>query len=387
MLFDMRPKTNREDLFGRDAELDGLKSALQYSAPLVILLGQRRVGKTSLLKTALDELDSPWIYLDMRRLDEEGYSKVVFYRILSDEITRLNEGWKRLGEALKKVRGIQIAGSGIELDWSEKGPLLSSLFQSLDHWAASQTRKREMRKKDVSSGKNGGNFLIIAIDEAQLLNNMLGGKGKVDFRSLIAYCYDNLPHIKFLLTGSEVGLLMDFLSLEDPKSALFGRGIDEITLHRFTREKSIEYLEAGFTEYNVKLRPETIQIAVDKLDGVVGWLTLFGNSAVQSKKRRNQDEDEILGSVVDLAKNTVRGELKSILVRSRYYGLALKSLASGRRHWRDIKSDLSSWIRRPVTDAQVTRTLSSLVKLDLVEKQNGDYVINDPVVSQFAKDI
>ena len=149
MLFDMRPKVGRHDLYGREAELASMLAALESATPLILLLGQRRIGKTSLLKTSLAEARRPYIYLDMRRLDEEGYSKVVLYRLLSEEMTRLNSTWKKLGEALKRVKGVQVAGTGIELDWSRTGLLLSSLFNSLDRWAE-------------------GNKIVVAIDEAQL---------------------------------------------------------------------------------------------------------------------------------------------------------------------------------------------------------------------------
>lgn len=53
MLFDVRPKTDRKDLFGRERELEWLLGALRSDVPLILLLGVRRVGKTSLLRVAL----------------------------------------------------------------------------------------------------------------------------------------------------------------------------------------------------------------------------------------------------------------------------------------------------------------------------------------------
>jgi AAA+ ATPase superfamily predicted ATPase len=373
MLFDTRPKIRREDLYGRETELNELLDAMKSETPLIILLGQRRIGKTSLLKTGLENIEQPSIYLDMRRLEEEGYSKVVLYRILSDEMTRLNSTWGKLGEVLKRVKGVEVAGSGIELDWSEKGSLLSSIFGSLEDWSKKQRTKKRAR-----------NDLLVAIDEAQLLNKLKGGKGKIDFPNLIAYCYDNLPHVKFILTGSEVGLLMDFIGSESSKSPLYGRGKEEITLTRFSQEKSFGYLIEGFKQCKLKIKEDTLEKVVGSLDGIVGWLTLYGNYRM---RRKNAKETEIMHSVLDAAKDTARNELQSILARSKYYGLALKSMANGRTQWSEIKSDLSSWIKRPITDSQVTRTLSTLRKLDIVEKHGDNYSINDPIVSEFAKEL
>ncbi|MEM2563798.1 MAG: ATP-binding protein, partial [Candidatus Bathyarchaeia archaeon] len=54
-----------------------------------------------------------------------------------------------------------------------------------------------------------------SFDEAQMLRFLEGGKGRIDFRRMLAYAYDNLRGLRFILTGSEVGLLLSFLRLEE----------------------------------------------------------------------------------------------------------------------------------------------------------------------------
>lgn len=369
MLFDVRPKSTRKELYGRDLELDRLIKTLSSGPPLVILLGIRRIGKTSLLKTALHQIQIPSIYVDMRRLEEEGYSKVVLYRILSEQMNKLSSVHTKITDALKHVKGVQIVGNAIELDWSAKGTLLSSVFDSLDQM---------MEKRKTS--------LVVAVDEAQLLKNMVGGKGKIDFRSLIAYAYDNLPNIKFLLTGSEIGLLMDFIGVENPKSALYGRGREEIILERFSREKSFDFLEKGFAEIKVKMNSDDLRKAVEALDGIVGWLTLYGSLATSSSKDRTQ-RNHLLEKVLENAKEAIKAELDPILARSRYYRLVLISLSREKAHWIKVKRDLSSWIGRPISDAQVTNALRTLCQLSILENVNGEYSICDPIIKEFAKSL
>ncbi|WP_297499331.1 hypothetical protein [Thermococcus sp.] len=71
----------------------------------------------------------------------------------------------------------------------------------------------EILEKISSWAENEGIRVIIAFDEAQYLR--FSG---IRYDSLIAYAVDNLPGITFALTGSEVGMLHDFLGLEDPKN-------------------------------------------------------------------------------------------------------------------------------------------------------------------------
>ena len=48
MLFDPRSKENLNELFDREEEIEKLNQAVK--TPLTLLLGMRRIGKTSLLK-------------------------------------------------------------------------------------------------------------------------------------------------------------------------------------------------------------------------------------------------------------------------------------------------------------------------------------------------
>jgi AAA+ ATPase superfamily predicted ATPase len=176
---------------------------------------------------------------------------------------------------------------------------------------------------------------------------------------------------------------MDFIGAEDSRSPLYGRGREEIILERFSREKSLSFLESGFKEHKTKADPEVLKKVVERLDGIVGWLTLYGSMSVL-KKRLNDKE---LESVLEAAKNMAKDEMQPILRRSKYYKLALKSMSTGKTNWIDIKRDIASWIGRPTTDTQVTRTLETLVKLGTIEKGLEGYTIVDRIVREFAKEL
>jgi ABC-type phosphate/phosphonate transport system ATPase subunit len=51
MLFDLKPKDEPGELFGREAELDRMAELLK-AGNWVVVLGPRMVGKTSLIKAA-----------------------------------------------------------------------------------------------------------------------------------------------------------------------------------------------------------------------------------------------------------------------------------------------------------------------------------------------
>ena len=64
MLFDPRPKERREDLYNFDEELNKLIKS--FGEPLIVVSGLRRTGKTSLILTALNISEKPFIYIDLR---------------------------------------------------------------------------------------------------------------------------------------------------------------------------------------------------------------------------------------------------------------------------------------------------------------------------------
>jgi AAA+ ATPase superfamily predicted ATPase len=361
LLFDLKPKTKREELFGREKELVELHSALT-KYPLTIVTGIRRIGKTSLLKTALNEFKQPSIYLDARVLDEEGYTRRALYELISQQISRMSGLLLKAKDFAKRVKGVHVGPVGIELDWSKSGTRLSSLFNALDEWASHE-----------------GKTLVVAVDEAQILRRLAGGKGRIDFTQLIAYCYDNLTNIKFVLSGSEVGLLYEFLGLERPESALYARGYKSIVLERFSKQTSLDFLKAGFEELGVTPSEELNEV-VERLDGLVGWLTLFGH--VASEKGLHNALQEVLKK----AKGIIKKEIAHLLQRSNYYKPILKALSQGKSGWSEIKKELINQTGRFVSDAQFNRALMNLVDLSFVEHYQNGYTIPDPVLREVAKD-
>lgn len=84
------------------------------------------------------------------------------------------------------------------------------------------------RLSDISEKENRA--VIIVIDESQELRKLKG----YNLLSPIAYSYDNLS-TKFILTGSEIGMVHKFLKLNDPKSPLFGRAMSDVVVKPFPR--------------------------------------------------------------------------------------------------------------------------------------------------------
>ncbi|KUO40725.1 MAG: hypothetical protein APZ16_01010 [Candidatus Hadarchaeum yellowstonense] len=354
MLFDPEPKKKKRDFYNREAELHELLESIEKEK-LVVIQGIRRLGKSSLLNVALSESKHPFVKIDLREIyfAHGSISKFYLYHALSQELSRLSRT-HRLTSWLEKVRGIRIAGFEIQLDWREKGASLADVFRVTDRWASAHEER-----------------MIVAIDEAQYLR--LAGRMKYD--GLLAWAIDNLDNLTFILTGSQVGLLRDFLGLENPRSPLYGRYAKIINLRRLDREEAMDFLERGFKE--AKTKPPDLEKVVDALDGLIGWLALYGHTCVSEGRA---DLEWFLKMAAKLAAE----ESKKILRWSDRYQVVLRAIASGALKWSEIYAGVSGKLG-PIPKSDLTYLLDNLVRYGYLERrEDGSFIIPDPVIRYMA---
>ncbi|ALM76598.1 AAA family ATPase [Thermococcus barophilus] len=359
MLFLPYPKTRREELYDRENELKELEEAISRGERLVLLLGMRRLGKSSLLNVALNELPNPSVKIDVRKTYSE-YSSVNRYIIGKILLSSLSG--KKLVEEVKsflsRVRGITFSGMKVEI--TSKDFSITELLEALNEYGRERGR------------------VVIAFDEAQYLR--FGGATKYD--GIIAYAMDNLENLTFILTGSEVGLLFDFLKFDNPEAPLFGRYHHDILLERFSKELSEEFLRRGFEEAGFSVREEEIEDAVEELDGIVGWLSLYG----YIRATRKLNHEKALEEVLKEAKSVINTEISRLFAYSPRYRIILKAVALGYSRWSDIKDYLTLKLGY-INDSNFSILIENLVKYGYVEKKEGRYTIPDPVLAKVFREI
>lgn len=238
------PRAGGRDLFDRDSEVSQVVEGLGH--PLTVISGIRRIGKISVLNVALSEVNAVTLIIDCRRL-RPNYSRAELYSLFSEALSsRLD----RVVDLLRGLRGASIMGSGVELRWRGRDSV--SLADLLDRLNSRRA--------------------VIALDEAQRLRGPLS----TEARDAIAHAYDYDRNVSFVLTGSEAGLLYDFIGLEDESSPLYGRYFRDVRLERFSRGQSVEFLRRGFNELGVEVSDDVIEGIAEYFDGIPGWLTFAG---------------------------------------------------------------------------------------------------------------
>jgi Predicted ATPase (AAA+ superfamily) len=182
--------------------------------------------------------------------------------------------------------------------------------------------------------------------------------------------------IFFVTTGSEVGLLRDFLKLDSEDSPLRGRVRREVFLDRFTDEQSMEFLKRGFAEAGINVPEPELKEIISELDGIPGWLTLYG----YYRTVINLNHKETLNSIIEEGSAIVLSELRKIIENSwARYVVILKAIASGLKRWKDIKAYVELRIGS-IPDNRFDGLLEKMVKYGYVKKINGEYIIEDSIL-------
>ncbi len=363
MLFDVNPKEYREDFYDREEELNSVLEALRLGERLVVVYGIRRIGKSSLVRVALRESALPYVIVDVREVyySENVITPSVLMRYLVRGLRDHLRWYERVGfdlrEALRKIKKVHVSSYGIEVEPAARISL-TDFISEINSWC----------------GKHDLRFVVV-FDEAQYLRY-----SNVRYDGVLAWAVDSLSNVTFILTGSEVGVMRDFMRFDDPSAPLFGRYRREVFVGRFSREQSIDFLVQGFEELH--LRPSTTEVeeTVEKLDGVVGWLTLYG----YYRAVRKLPHEEALSKVFEEGSKLVLNELSKAIAPSRKrYASILKAVAHGISSWSEIKAYVVARTGM-ISDKRFTELLKKLVKYGYLVKKEGKYEIPDPMVKHVA---
>jgi AAA+ ATPase superfamily predicted ATPase len=246
------------------------------------------------------------------------------------------------------IRGLKVMGVEVEVSWRGSDSL--SLVELFDR----------LNKRKV----------VIAIDEAQRLR----GPRSSELKDAIAHAYDYDKNISFILTGSEVGLLYDFIGIEDTNSPLYGRYYVEVRLERLSREQSIDFLRKGFAQLNLKVSERVIEEAYEQFDGIPGWLTFFGNAYARGEADIEKIKSMAVRTALEELRNMTRDNPKR-------YGLVLRAIAEGRKTWSQVKEYLEEKEGTTVSSSVLSNILRSLEDLSIIK----NYEFLDPIYREASK--
>jgi len=312
------------------------------------------VGKTSLVKAVARRVDRPTIYVNLwGARGTQGLIDAFLAGLNASRPVR-----SRVARILQRVEGVSIGPAGITL--ASKAKSLRTL------WDLVRTIGEE-------SGRS-----VVILDEVQELAAISGPLLKA-----LANLFNTRPEIVFVFTGSIFGLLRTLLE-PSAGSPLFGRSPASLRLEPFPRETSVEFLSRGFTEYRLSVPRTTLEAVVDRsIDGIPGWLTLYGNSvAVQV-----MESDRAERATLIEGKKVARSEIAHFLEHrpTELYWPALRAMTS-ELTWTELRDTLSARRGGRVNDNTVGHVLRSLREANLIVDRDHHHIIGDPMVRAFVRE-
>jgi len=366
MLFDVRPKEYRKDLYDREKEIEMIKDSIQRKTWIVVL-GMKRVGKTSIVNVSVNETNSIVLNLNLMRIynpKKSNYPRSSFINLFLESINSAIKKYTLGGKVLRVVSNVLGIDESSFIDFNAV-KIRAGLKKFRNEDIGFLTREMDELAKD--NGKN----LVIIFDEAQELAKVNG----INFSSVFHDIYDYCKNTTIIFTGSMIGILEKVLKNIEYEKPFFGRYIRRIYLERFDREASKDFLVKGFEEEGVKVSDEVLEDALNKFDGVPGWLTFFGSEYSFSLKHNKAIKvDDIVKMAIKEVKEETKNFILSTQSKERYSAtiLALERLG-GKGELKQITKVASSILGEDVPEPRIYEILNRLLDYGFIEKQAEEY--------------
>jgi AAA+ ATPase superfamily predicted ATPase len=148
-------------------------------------------------------------------------------------------------------------------------------------------------------------------------------------------------------------------------------------LQPFEKEAAAQFLKKGFQEYNLTAKDNILNEAVERLDGVPGWLTLYGNKVSVQRLSHQKALEETTAEAVKIVKEELEHFLENRDKQA--YLAALKATATSSR-WTEIKGAIAIAKASSVNDGTVYKILENLKAAMLISERKGAYRVEDPML-------
>ncbi len=335
-LFYTPPKDDPRLLFAREKELHDVVANLK-EGHWIVLLGPRRVGKTSLAKCAIRKLGWDAISIDARE---------------NNDLTQAFLSSIAKPPSLTSLDGrIQIAPSPLSVGFSYTK---QNLGRNIDEFLKKRKRRR----------------FILLLDEAQWFRNPR------QVLRLLAHLYDYYYEtVTPIITGSSVGVMKSILE-PGTKSPLYGRPLTQLEVRKWTPSISLSFLSEGLKQNGLRMGEELMVKTVDSLDGLPGWLTMFGYYYTTNPRDYDVALKKTMKEALKIVDDETRGVAKLARGWQNHYKI-LMSLTTGRKSFKELLEATGK------PNSMVADHLDMLQRLCYVEKSpDGSYSLVDPIFKE-----
>ncbi|MGQ4891333.1 MAG: AAA family ATPase [Candidatus Njordarchaeia archaeon] len=337
-----------EKIFDLDREKSLIRTYLEHGEWFMVS-GVRRVGKTTLVRSILNNLNVQTIYINLWSVSERDPFEDFVYRLSRGALGILDRSFRK---KLKRIEELSMFGLRVRLSYEQKEFFLDEILS------------------DITSK----NKVIIVIDEIQEMENNIK-----TFAKFLSSLHDALaPKLGIVILGSIASVRQLFDMKINETEPLFGRVTKEFLVKPFDKALALQFLRKGFEECEIDYSQEELDKAVDFLGTITGWLVEFGREYVLEKTAlKNVDVDKVLETVFNQSKKIVYGEIARALRGKKRFDVYLKILKLIAATPYISLSELSTALKRK--KPTILQYTGYLISRNIISSEKGQYNIVDPL--------
>jgi AAA+ ATPase superfamily predicted ATPase len=365
---------------GRDEEVNLIKLDLLSSAQNNVIIGPRRIGKTSLLRNLKNNVQDKVIfaYINCRKITsladffrqttgslitayEEKHKIKGLVKKFSDvfkgKITAATRSISEIGGSIEYIGNVYLRFRENEIDEKE---LISETFEFIENLST------ELNEP-----------IIIALDEFQELSKFNG-----NIFNMLKSHMDNQPNVRYIFSGSSVSLLHDvFLKPDSPLYLMAAR----IQLEPIKKKDVDDYIRSRLKTQNITISEHALDLIYEYTAGYpfyfqkIGFL-LYQIAVIGKKKHIDIDDVEnAFSSMLNEFDSEFESRYSTKFSRQQQDILKYLSQNKTRR-----LSEISEDMRTPASS--LTTSMKDLYNTMTVNKpKEGTYGIMDNVFRLWLK--
>lgn len=336
----------------------------------VILMSPRRMGKTSLVKRAMEQVDSSIVkvvYMDIY----ECRSEKDFYQTFAKEILRATA--TKTDQILENAK--QFLSSLIpKLSFSPMQDTEFSMSLSLD--IQPETDPHDILNLPEQIAKKLGVHIVVCIDEFQQIGEFTDS---ITVQKRLRAVWQHQRNVSYCLFGSKKHMLIELFHDKQKPFYQFG---DTIYLDPIPTEDWVPFICQKFAEKKVKITEVQATRICNLVDNYSSYVQqLAWNVLIFS------DEEVTESSINEGLKETVKQNIP-------FYMEQIKDLSTFQLNYlRAICSNVNSgFTSKDIIEkyslgskSNVSRLHTSLIDKELIETRNGKDYILDPVFAIWFK--
>ena len=358
------------NFIGREREtkrlLDNFKGGIN-----VILMSPRRLGKTSLVKhvcNKLDDKDIITVYLDIFGCKSE-YD---FYNKLTAEVLKQTASKHELWFEEAKEFLYRLTP---KISFSPEPN--SDFSVSLGITPKTHTPEEVLQMAETIAIKRKKR-IVICIDEFQQIGEMSNSK---QIQARLRTVWQHQKHVSYCLFGSKHHLMSTIFLHRSMPFFQFG---DTISLNKIATEDWVEYIVSHFADGKRTISRELAEEICKFTENYSAYVQQLAWLVFTLKEEgETVTEDDVKQAENDLLATNNILFMQMIEPLSEFQLNFLRAIALG------IKKDFGlSEVREEYnlgSYSNITRLKTALLERDLIEKQNTELVITDPIFAKWLK--